>query len=173
MIIIRKEFFTDAITWLRWKIREFKRGVKNLYEFFPLVWKTRDFDYGYILKMQKFQLEKLLVTIENGIECDEGRLPKVEDIKRCLQIMDNIEKDNYAERCGYKTDDIDIVFEPVTVDGEEHYEMKNKHPQSQTKEELRVIFENARKLEKEEWDELWETIKNGNKSNHGMQGWWD
>ena len=51
--------------------------------------------------------------------------------------------------------------------------MVNKHPNPQTDKELRTIFTNARKLQKKEWDELWDTIKDGNKGEFGLNSWWD
>ena len=51
--------------------------------------------------------------------------------------------------------------------------MVNKHPKPQSDDELRVIFKNARELQAKEWSELWGIIEKGQKSDHGMMGWWD
>ena len=136
------------IKWFwKWNVKypwyDFRRGIQNLYTHFSIVWKSGDFDYVYILGMTKFKLERLEKVIQDGIEVEKDRLPKVEDIKRCIELINNKLEDNYAERCGYQS------------------------------EELREIFKKAHELEKEEWAELWDTIKKGNKSDHGMNGWWD
>lgn len=99
----------------------------------------------------------------------------MEDIKRCIELIDNHLEDNFAERCGYESGRTVIDFEPIDeeLDGEKLYHMVNKHPNPQSDEELTVVFANARILKKKEWDELWDTIKNGNKSDYGMESWWD
>jgi hypothetical protein len=43
----------------------------------------------------------------------------------------------------------------------------------QTDEGVREIFKKAHELEQKEWEELWETIKKGNKSPVDARGWWD
>jgi hypothetical protein len=174
-----KEKIESIKSWWKWNVTykwyDFRRGIKNLWNYKKIVWGTGDFDYAYILRMQKFQLERLLKVLENGNEVDEDRLPKVEDIKRCIELIDNQLEDNFAERCGYKTDRTTIDFEPLDeeLDGEKLYKMVNKHPNPQSEKELSTIFINARILKKEEWDELWDIIKKGNKSENGMLGWWD
>jgi len=158
-----------------YKWYNFKNGIKNLISYLPIIWKTRDFDYGYILKMQKFQLERLLKRLENGNEVIENRLPKMNDIKRCIELINNHIEDNYAERCGYDYSKTNFEFIPIKekYNGEELYEMVNTYDEKQSKEDLNIIFDNARKLEDDEWKELWEIINKGKESDHGMRSWWD
>jgi hypothetical protein len=166
-------------SWWKWNVTykwyDFRRGVKNLWNYKKVVWNTGDFDYAYILRMQKFQLERLLKVLENGNEVDEYRLPKVEDIKRCIELINNQLEDNFAERCGYDTSRHTMGFTPIdeTLDGEKLFKMVNTNPNPQSDKEMTEIFAKARELEKKEWDELWDTIKNGNKSNFGLNSWWD
>ena len=170
----------DEIKWFwKWNVKypwyDFRRGIQNLYTHFSVVWKSGDFDYAYILRMTKFKLERLEKVLQDGYEVDKDRLPKVEDIKRCIELINNKLEDNYAERCGYQSDRTTIEFEPIDeeLNGEKLFVMVNKHPKPQSNEELREIFKKAHELEKEEWAELWDTIKKGNKSDRGMNGWWD
>lgn len=153
---------------------DFRRGIQNLYTHFSIVWKSGDFDYIYILQMMKFKLERLESILQNGYEVDKDRLPKIEDIKRCIELLNNKIEDNYAERCGYVHGDAKYDFVPVEKDddGEQLYEMVVTRT-TQTDEEIREIFKKAQELEQEEWEELWETMKKGNKSPVDMRGWWD
>lgn len=170
----------DEIKWF-WKFKikypwyDFRRGIKNLYTHFSIVWHSGDFDYGYVLRMLKFKLERLETVLQDGYEVDEHRLPKVEDIKRCIELLNNKIEDNYAERCGYRHDNVKIEFVPIEKDdnGEQLYQMISTPIEPQTKEELREIFKKAQDLEQKEWEELWETIKKGNKSPVDARGWWD
>jgi len=171
-----KEKLDNFKSWWKWKIYypwlDFKRGVKNLWFYRKIVWSMGDFDYAYILQMKKFQLERLLKVLENGFEVEESRNPKIEDIKRCIELITNKLEDNYAKRCGYNSERTTIGFSKIEGDGK-LYQMINTHPNPQSDEELRDIFSRARELEMEEWNELWDIIKKGNKSDHGMLGWWD
>ena len=169
----------DEIKWF-WKFKvkypwyDFRRGIQNLYTHFSIVWRSGDFDYGYVLRMLKFKLERLEKSLQEGYEVDEDRLPKIEDIKRCIELLNNKIEDNYAERCGYLYDGVKTEFVPVDKDenGEQLYEMVTTRTK-QTNEEVREIFKKAHDLEQKEWEEIWETIKKGNKSPVDARGWWD
>ena len=170
----------DEIKWF-WKFKVkypwygFRRGVQNLYTHFSVVWKSGDFDYGYILQMMKFKLERLEKSLQNGYEVEKDRLPKIEDIKRCIELINNYLEDNYAERCGYVHSDGEVEFVPTekNKNGEQLYEMVRVKVTQTDKEEVREIFKKARELEQKEWEELWETFKKGNKSPIDARGWWD
>ena len=169
----------DEIKWF-WKFKvkypwyDFRRGIQNLYTHFSIVWGSGDFDYGYVLRMLKFKLERLEKVLQDGYEVDKDRLPKVEDIRRCIELLNNKIEDNYAERCGYIHGDSKHEFVPIEKDenGEQLYELVVTRF-TQTDEEVREIFKKAHELEQKEWEELWETIKKGNKSPVDARGWWD
>ena len=100
--------------------------------------------------------------------------PKIEDIKRCIELINNNIEDNYAERCGYLYDESKYDFVPIEKndDGQQLYEMVVTRA-TQTDDEVKEIFKKAQELEQKEWEELWEIFKKGNKSPVGMKGWWD
>lgn len=147
-----------------------KFGLRNLYRYRKIVWQTGDYDYNFNLRMMKFQLELLLKSIEKGWEVDEHRLVKEADIKRCIEILKNIQEDNYLERCGsvYFLERECFTFEPhdYDLDGNEStYVMKdNRTPYEQTHDE--IVRNKSRELEEAEWNELWSLMKN-------CRGWWD
>lgn len=173
-----REIISEINWFFKFKIKypwyDFRRGIKNLFTHFKIVWQSGDFDYGYVLRMLKFKLERLEETLQDGYEVDEDRLPKIEDIKRCIELLDNKLKDNYAERCGYIHGDSKHEFVPIEKDenGEQLYELVVTRF-TQTSEEVREIFKKAQELEQKEWEELWDTIKKGNKSPVDARGWWD
>ena len=173
-----KEIISEINWFFKFKIKypwyDFRRGIHNLFTHFKIVWQSGDFDYGYVLRMLKFKLERLERTLQDGYEVDEDRLPKIEDIKRCIELLNNKLEDNYAERCGYIHGDSKHEFVPIEKDedGEQLYELVITRF-TQTDEEVREIFKKAHELEQKEWEELWETIKKGNKSPVDARGWWD
>jgi hypothetical protein len=169
----------NEIKWF-WKFNvkhpwyNFRGGVRNLFTHFKIVWGSGDFDYSYILQMMKFKLERLEKTLQGGDEVDKDRLPKIEDIKRCIELINNNIEDNYAERCGYLYGDSKYDFVPIEKngDGQQLYEMVVTRA-TQTDDEVKEIFKKAQELEQKEWEELWEIFKKGNKSSVDMRGWWD
>lgn len=169
----------DEIKWF-WKFKvkypwyDFRRGVQNLFTHFSIVWSSGDFDYAYILRMMKFKLERLEKVLEDGYEIEEDRLPKLKDIKRCIELLNNKLEDNYAERCGYEPNAVKHEFVPIEKDedGEQLYELVST-PITKTNEEIKEILNEAHKLEQVEWEELWDIIKKGKNSPYDMRSWWD
>jgi len=123
------------------------------------------YDYQSILEFQKFHIEKLCKDIENGMECDEGRLPKIKDMKRVIELLDNIIKDEYPERCGM--DYSRSILEFMSRKNSDMYELINTHPNPQSKEETKDIYERAEKLKVAESKELYKIL------HEKSLGWWD
>jgi len=134
-----------------WAKRKYRKIVKKMHPW----------DYGSILKMIKFQLEILSEHIElKGLEVDEDRLPKVENMKKTIKLLNNQIEDNYAERCGY---DHDVKFKFVDQgDGTSTMEHEDKEVVRHNKR----VFKEAHELEETEWNELFELLKD-------MRQWWD
>jgi len=136
-----------------------KWAIKNLFRYRKVIYKTRPWDYAYIIIMMKFQLNDLCKTIEKyGREVDESRLPKVEDMKRAIELLHNHIEDNYHDRCGYEEDAFKLsvennVIELVRNAGYENYDQGK-------------VFDDGHELEKKEWNELFKLLKK-------MRGWWD
>jgi len=152
------------IKWGFWALKHFFKVVKN---------DVRPWDYNGSLVFLKKHLETILNAFEtNQREVDETRIPKENDIKRCIELIDNVLEDEYWERCGYDFKRNKYNFVPCK-DKPGHSQLVWEIEGAQTKEEIDDIKTRADKLEKDEWDELWDTIKNGNQSNCGMKGWWD
>jgi hypothetical protein len=41
-----------------WRFKELKRSIKNLWKWFPIIWKDRDWDHWYIYQIIEFKLRK-------------------------------------------------------------------------------------------------------------------
>lgn len=144
-----------------------KWSIINFFKYFKIVSQMRPWDYQYVLRMMEFQLKDLCNNLEKyGLEIEEDRLPKIEKMKRAIELLYNNIDDNYADRCGYKNDAVEIVFEDVkgTDDFKEVKMVKNPGFENYNEDE---VFEKSRKLEEEEWNELFDILKND------MQRWWD
>jgi hypothetical protein len=145
-----------------------KNGVPNLFRYFKAVWQMRSWDYIYTLRMLQFNLKELSQTIADGNVIQEHKDIKVKDIQRCIELIENMNEDNYTDRCGKlsERDDNDLF----------KTNEKGHWVDSRTEEEQKhdsKIYADAHKLENEEWDELWNIIKGIDDNRRGMLSWWD
>lgn len=166
--------------------------IKNVWRFRRELWKHQWWDYRFTLNM----LERSLTIMEEGMstkgwEVRETREPKVQAMRRALELLKNNREDNYIERAEVVLGELimrDWEFEetgetidnPFGSDNEKTYQIKD----TETKEEKahnRRVFKRAQQIEDREWKELWEIFKGTkNSKNYGigydgtdMRGWWD
>jgi len=150
-----KMFWTDIYYETKWK-------VWALRKYFPIVLKMKSYDYHSILEMLQFQLGVLNSRLENGLEIEETRIPKVNDIKEVINLIENKLEENYGERIESKRPDYDIWFDKV--EGKEYFEMKDNDPR--TEEEKDEYFKQYGELEETEWKKIFELLQK-------MRSWWD
>lgn len=147
-----KSNVVDASKWYKFKFWEhkywdLKRGIKNLIAYFKVVFNLYPYNGdSTFYSLNKLSLERLLAWIENGMEVDETRLPKIKNIKRVIELFDNFLEDNFAERCGWKLDDGRLFEKPSESNME--------------------ALEKSHKLQEEEWEELFLLLKD-------IRSWWD
>jgi len=115
------------------------------------------YDYHSVLEFQKFQIEKLLEDVKNGMEWDEDRIPKEKDMARVICLIDNILKEDFMERCGYDYNRCRLKFFKCK-DNKDLSELKNVHPNKYSTEEYKTISDKARKLQIAESKELYEIL---------------
>ncbi len=149
-----------------------KNGLKSLFIYLPIIWQMRDWDYLFIIEMQKFQLNLLLKSIKKGHEVNETRIPKEKDMERCLELSNNIIEDNYIDRVG-GLNSFKYPFETKkSNEGTDWHTLKEFRSEKEISEDSERL-EKSLKLEKKEWDELWDIIKKGKNYNWGLNSWWD
>lgn len=164
-LLFYRQFWEELYYNIKW-------GIISYWRYRHIVWKTRDWDYHFILNMMQFQLTLLHARLQNGNEVYEDRILKIQDIERCIEILDNIEKDNYLDRVG-GAHFLDYPFKLIpNPDGSDTY-VQTDYRTPDEKAHDREQMKAALNLEKLEWDELWNIIKKGNKSSHGLHSWWD
>jgi hypothetical protein len=141
-----------------------KHGIISIFVYLPITWRMRDWDYYYILEMNKFQLKRLLEGIKNGGEVEKDRIIKEKDIEKCIKLIDNILKDEYLERVGYDHKRVDIDFIPVK--DTDILELVDIHPEKYTNEEMSGFLYKSNKLQKKELKQLFSIIEKN------LLGWW-
>ena len=94
------EWYWRLYRWLRWELpyqhKYIKYGVKNLYKWFWVIWKDRDWDHYYILQVLKFKLEKQADHLaENGFHNNAQR--DAELIMTCVRLIDKLQNEYYYD----------------------------------------------------------------------------
>lgn len=131
----------------RYKIPVF---FKNLWYFKKELWKFRDWDYSFNLSIFASSLEKTAYRFEfHGHESDESRLKKVEKIKRVVQIIKNLNENNYVSIAEKELGEIKNLLGWMNdrPDTDEEYAHNKK------------VYNRAQELEVLEFDELWDILK--------------
>jgi hypothetical protein len=166
----------DFLHRISYRFRMFLRSIKNLFVFFKPVWRWRGYDYSFHLVLLRAMLNEQSKTFENDSnEIEETLTPKVQKMKRAVEILDNILDDRYTEiaeaelglKYGY--DNFNLV-ESDTCDGcTELVEKDEAVGQINSK-----ILERVITLEKEEWEELFTILRGSGDVMDGtdIRGWW-
>lgn len=160
---------------------------KNIYSFRKVLWDFRWWDYTYNIEIFRKSLEITEKNIrKKGIEILDHRMKKCDKMKRAIQIMKNIENNNYIEiaenRLNKKVILKDYDYKKIS---EDKYELINKLTDEENKNNDE-IYDLSDKIEKEEWIELWDIMKGKDYSKlterdnwdefydgSGLNTWWD
>jgi len=150
---------------------------KNIWRFRRELWDHQWWDYRYTLNM----LERSLTIMERGIsergiESDYSRDPKVEAMRRALELLRNNREDNYIQKAEVELGPLSKWDWEVDSDG-----CMIDRDTPEQKEHNKAVFKKAREIEDKEWKELWEIFKGTkNSKKYGkkydgtdMRAWWD
>ena len=106
----------------RYYHRDFITGVKNLWNWFPTIWKDRDWDTHYIWEIFKFKLQNQAKYIgDNDRHMSAKR--DAEKMRLCVKLMDRLQTEHYSSEY---TDYKDSKFHFVPIPDSENYEMKSE-----------------------------------------------
>ena len=170
----------------RYKIPMF---LENIWFFRKQLWEFRSWDYGFNLRLFGRSLEKTAHTIEfYGSEVDISRMKKVAKIKRAIELINSVREGDYIEKAE------NVLGELKNLDGWRN----DRDDTPEEKEHNGKVFKLARKIEDDEWNELWDILKGQNHQEYldlldslsdeekrendvwnnwhdgsGMRGWWD
>ncbi len=184
--------FTKSIKRLMWhqsKVYRFyalfrydiPQFIGNIWKFRKELWSHRWWDYRFTLEMlyRSIQIMEKNMSVK-GFEVSETREPKVQSMRKALELLKHKLDDDYVDRAEAELGELimhDWEFEEV--DGGNHRLIDKETPEE--KAHNRKVFEMARDLEEKEWKELWEIIKGTKRSKKygwaydgtDMRAWWD
>ena len=151
---------------IRYKIPVF---FKNIYRFRKVLWNHRWWDYRYTLEALQTSLEIMEHKMHGGLEVFESRGKKIEKMQRAIQILKNIGDDKYISMAEAELGELimrdwefeetgDTTDNPFGEKNEKLYVLVDNETPSEKKHN-RKVFDRARKLEAEEWKELWKIFE--------------
>ena len=80
----------------RYLHRDFITGVKNLWNWFPVIWKDRDWDQTFIYEVLIHKLEKQANHLaENGFHSNAQR--DAELMMTCVRLINKLQNEDYYE----------------------------------------------------------------------------
>lgn len=167
------------ISWKIEKIWDFFRYnipnfIKNIFGFRKELWNWRSWDYSYSLEIFAKSLKELGKTLDNGMEIDETRIPKVKNINRAVELLQYHINDEFlelAEKQLNKKFNVDYSTEKLPPPEDEYSELIDNTSERQTKINNEIINLSS-KIEEETWNELFDILK-GSDNNTGIKSWWD
>ena len=130
----------------RYKIPMF---LENIWFFRKQLWEFRSWDYGFNLRLFGRSLEKTAHTMEfYGSEVDISRMKKVAKIKRAIELINSVREGDYIEKAE------NVLGELKNLDGWRN----DRDDTPEEKEHNGKVFKLARKIEDDEWNELWDIL---------------
>jgi hypothetical protein len=164
------------------------RFFKNIWTFRKALWNHYWFDHHGTLMFLETGLTHISNTVEKyGHEVDESRLKKIDAMRRAIQLIQNYNNDSYVDMAETELGELvlhDWEFEPVP-DKPEYSQLVDKDTPEE-KEHNKKVFDRAREIEKQEWDELFVILKGQDYTKFdkdidwyeqfdgsGIKGWWD
>jgi hypothetical protein len=155
--------------------RSIKYGIENLINWFPVIWKDRDWDHWFlymILKKKLSDMEEYHRKYGHTVNAEKT----ADEMKTCVNLLDRLMKDEYHEMVFKKHDEKwgEPEFNWDECEREGCCELKifrtnikdEKDKEQETKE-FRRLCEHEANLRKQDIDYLFETMKKY------IQSWWD
>lgn len=138
--------------------KDFIQGIKNIIKWFPLIYKDRDWDYHFLLKIMEFKFNKIHYELSNSQHLKYTNTKAIKSLNICANLLDRLKKNEYNE------DRLNKIMEeamPIWKQDKEYEEPKD-HFKIFTRENNKAI--NSRKQDKELFCKLF--IKY-------LDTWWD
>jgi hypothetical protein len=118
------EWYWKVYRWIKWDLKHFPRDVKegfiNLYKWFPIVWKDRDWDDHFIFEALKFKLKNTANYFEEK-QRFVGWEDEVKYIRICEKLITRIQDDYYQMEY---TDYVELEFDFIPISNTDKFEYK-------------------------------------------------
>jgi hypothetical protein len=146
--ILRRTSASKEVLDMVW-LRNLTRGVRNIISWWSIIWKDRNWDYWYLLKIMDNKLKNMSEHLKNGY--NENWEDIVFQINHVREIINRILKDDYTEDI-YGFLDQKNKNQELTDLTEYEYSLAIQYQIKQEQEDMEYAFAYMTKF---------------------IQGWWD
>jgi hypothetical protein len=119
------EWYWKTYRWFKWDAkhlhRDIAQGFKNLYKWFPIVWKDRDWDDHFIFEALKFKLKNTANYFEER-QRFVGWEDEVKYIRICEKLIKRIQDDYYQMEY---MDYVNMEFDLIPIANTDKFEYKS------------------------------------------------
>lgn len=185
MKVIIKDLYEDFTYSLRWSwigktyyfFKRLPKNFKNLIDFFPIIWKDRDFDHGYLEDLLKFKLERMYKFFSDDKKTNVVDAPiyakEIKFVLDCLYTDDSWEltklhkkhKEKYGE---FKFGCIPLEDKPEYSEITSNYsKLSDPKDIERADAEIYEIHKLEEKIRQENFDTAMDIIK------ERLKYWWD
>ena len=150
--------------------RSVKRGIKNLFIWFPIIWNDRPWDHYYLFAILRFKLglmEKSFRSYAYHVNAEKDTA----NMKTCCDLLDRLIADEYCEEAhkehGLKWGEIDMK---VDSDGKVNFTRSNAKTDEDKfieRKEFLECIKTENQLETDDIDELFKIMA------RNVRKWWD
>lgn len=139
--------------------------LANIWRFRKELWNHDWWDYHFTLQMLYRSISIMEKGMHNTLEVRETRDKKIKKMQRLLYLLDNKINDRYIDIAEKELGSELILHEwefkkidKIDSNGEPLYELIDKDTPEE-KETNKKIFDSAREIEEEQWNEIWDILK--------------
>ena len=164
------------------------RFFKNIWRFRKPLWNHYWFDHHSSLTFLEVSLTHISDNVEKrGNEVDGPRLKKVAAMRRVVELIKNYNEDNYIDMAEKELGELILHdWEFKYVPDKPGFSQLVDNDTDEERVHNRKVFDRAREIEKQEWDELFVILKGQDYTKFdedidwyeqfdgsGIKGWWD
>lgn len=150
--------------------------LRRVAKWLPVIWRTREYDYRYLIDINLFQLEQMAKFFESSDTVSMESKDIARRIRTVHNLMKKVYDEDYALECFSKMEQLygECNMEFRKIGTSNLYEIVDVYDREYTEEELekikihrsQLIKESERKQERAH-DLLWRLIS------HNIRRWWD
>jgi len=152
-----------------------KLGIENLFKWFLVIWRDRDWDHIFLFEILRFKISNMERNFRKYGH-HEGSEKDADNMSKCVEVLHRLIEEDYSEEAfgehdkkwgeaSFKLTDSDKKgFKQLLV---ERPNIKTKEDEEQERKEYRYCLKEEERLIKQDIDYLFDMLKKH------VRGWWD
>lgn len=160
------------IRWFKLKFYQIKRVI----DFFPIIWKGRDFDFMYAVDLFNYQLERLADFLESDKALGVDAKLRAQRIRTTLKLMQKVYNEEYTSSCLEQVEELygEEKWEFIPTEDPNYCTLKIRNEKAVSEEHQKEIDEIRSKFLTESYETqkkahrvVWKLVE------RNIQRWWD